>query len=57
MRALPISFRVLILNDPPAWLYWIQYLSPFYWGFVGAAIPLMKGYDFGRDGQTLLATS
>ena len=31
----------------PSWLYWIQYLSPFYWGFVAAAIPLMRTYGVG----------
>ena len=29
----------------PVWLYWMQYLSPFYWGFVATAIPLMQSYQ------------
>ena len=28
----------------PVWLYWIQYMSPFYWGFVAVSIPLMQTY-------------
>ena len=28
----------------PLWLYWIQYMSPFYWGFVAVSIPLMQTY-------------
>ena len=28
----------------PVWLYWMQYLLPFYWGFVATAIPLMRSY-------------
>lgn len=36
----------------PTWLFWAQYASPFYWGFVAASVPLMRAYDPGGGGGT-----
>jgi hypothetical protein len=34
-------------RNVPTWLFWAQYASPFYWGFVAASVPLMRAYDPG----------